>query len=234
MGVVGSSTASIGATTYYAMSFSTFSAFMSTMLSSIAWANISATEISAELQKALINPTQYIVSCQWLPVVFSSLSVGYATTQLQLGWWTFALSGTARIINTVGAGWITRQSELAIPKHSQLSNARLAYLQCSPYSSYYLKFLPFGVFEIDSTELYDKAYLGLAVDFNLITGDGVLKVTAKGYTGTYDFENAFLVSEGKVGVTIPVGQVSANLGNFKQALTLGTATGLAQLIDGGI
>ena len=233
VGVVGSSTGNIGAVTYYAMSFGTFSNFMSNMLSSISWANISATEISEELQKALINPTQYIVSCQWFPVVFSSLTAGYSTTQLQLGWWTFTLYGTARVLNTVGAAWISRQSELTIPKHPQLGNPRLGYLQCAPYSSYHLKFLPFGVFEIDSTELYDMAYLGILVDFNLMTGDGVLKVTAKPYTGSYNFENAFLVSEGKVGVTIPVGQIAADIGNFKQALALGAATGVSQLIDGG-
>lgn len=232
-GVVGASSGNIGAVTYYAMSFSTFSYFMSNMLSSISWANISATEISEELQKALINPTQYIVSCQWFPVVFSSLSTGFSTTQLKLGWWTFTLYGTARILNTVGSAWVTRTQELTIPKHPQISNPRCSYLQCAPYSSYYLKFLPFGVFEIDSTELYDMAYLGLDVSFNLMTGDGVLHVAAKPYTGVYNFENAFLVAEGKVGVTIPVGQISADVGNFKQALSLGVATGVAQLIDGG-
>ena len=232
-GVIGSSGGNIGAVTYYAMSFTTFSHFMSNMLSSISWANISATEISEELQKALINPTQYIISCQWFPVVFSSLSNGYSTTQLQLGWWTFNLYGSARVLNTVGSAWVTRTQELTIPKHPQGASPRLGYLQCSPYSTYYLKFLPFGVFEIDSTELYDMAYLGLDVSFNLMTGDGVLHVAAKSFTGVYNFENAFLVSEGKIGVTIPVGQVSANVGNFKQALSLSAATGIAQLIDGG-
>ena len=65
-----------------------------------------------------------------------------------------------------------------------------------------------------------------------MTGDGVLQVSAKPYTGTYNFNNSFLVTEGKVGVTIPVGQISADVGNFKQALSLGVATGVAQLIDG--
>lgn len=232
-GVVGASSGNIGAVTYYAMSFSTFSYFMSNMLSSISWANISATEISEELQKALINPTQYIVSCQWFPVVFSSLSVGFSTTQLKLGWWTFTLYGTARILNTVGSAWVTKTQEFSIPKHPQSVVPRLGYLQCAPYSTYYLRFLPFGVFELDSTELYDMAYLGLNVSFNLMTGDGVLHVSAKPYTGTYNFNNSFLVTEGKVGVTIPVGQISADIGNFKQALSLGVATGVAQLIDGG-
>lgn len=230
MGVVGSNTGAVGAVTYYAMSFAVFASFMHEMLSNVTWANISATEISQELQKALINPTQYIVSCTWFPILYSSLNVGTSTATLNLGWWNFTLSANAKLISNISQAYISRQTELTIPKHPQSVSPRLGYLQCAPYSSYMLKFLPFGVFEIDSTELYDKTYLGVLVDFNLITGDAVLHVTSKGATGTYDFENSFLVSESNVGVTIPMGQVSANMGNYKQALGLGLATGVAGLI----
>lgn len=232
IGVVGSSSFATGAVTYYAMSQATFGALMNTMLGSISWAGISATEISTELQKALINPTQYIVSCRWYPIVFSGFNQGSTTTALKLGWWTFTLAGTARILSTVSSAFITRQNEFTIPKNPWKST-RTDYLDMSPYSTYYFKFLPFGVFEIDSTELYDKTYLGVHVEVDLMTGSAILKLCAKDTLSSYNWDNAFFVTEGQVGVTIPIGQVSADIGKYKNALIAGSASAIADWIDGG-
>jgi hypothetical protein len=231
IGVVGANAGSIGAVTYYAMQMSTFGAFMQSMLTSISWANISASEISESLQKALINPTQYIVSCRWFPILFSGFSQGVYTTQLKLGWWTFNIGG-ARILNTVSSAVVSRTSELTIPHHPQTGNPRLAYVDMSPYSTYMFKFLPFGIFEIDTTELFGKSYLGINVETNLMTGDAVLKLAAKGYTDSYIFDSAFLVAESQIGVTIPIGQISADIGKYRNALIAGGASALADLIGG--
>lgn len=228
IGVVGASASGIGAVTYYAMSMAVFNSFMNSMLSSIAWANISTTEISEELQKALINPTQYITSCRWFPIDAGSFTGGAATTQLALGWWTFSLAGTARVLSTVGSAWVGRSSELDIPKHPQVQGRGL-FTQFSPYSTYMLKFLPFGVFEIDSTELAEKDTLGIQVSTNLMTGDAVLQLAAKTVTEQYNWGSPFLVAEAQIGVPLPIGQVSANMGNFKNALIAGAVSGVDAL-----
>ena len=88
LGVVSSDTQSIGAVTYYGMETSAFSGFMHSMLSSISWAGISSTEISEQLQKALLNPTQYIVSCQWFPFSASDLP----TSQISIGDLKFSIA----------------------------------------------------------------------------------------------------------------------------------------------
>ena len=226
IGVIGASASGIGAVTYYAMSMAVFNAFMNSMLSSIAWANISTTEISAELQKALINPTQYITFCRWYPIDAGSFAQGGATTTLSLGWWTFNLSGTARVLNTVGSALVNRNNEMDIPKHPQHTGRGL-FTEFSPYSSYMLKFLPFGVFEIDSTELAEKDTLGIQVSCNLMTGDSVLHLSAKKTTdGAYNWASPFLVAEAQIGVPLPIGQVSANMSNFKNALVAGAVSGV--------
>ena len=231
-GIVGANAGAMGAVTYYAMRMSTFGAFMSTMLSGISWAGISASEISTELQKALINPTQYIVSCKWFPILYTGFSQGTYTTTLKLGWWSFTVSGGARILSTVSSAWVSRTNEVTIPHHPQSGNPRLAYVDMAPYSTYTFKFLPFGVFELDTTNLYDKMYLGINVECNLMTGDAVLKLAAKGPVDSYDFDNAFLVTESQIGVTIPVGQISADIGKYKNALLAGGASAIADLIGG--
>lgn len=231
IGTIGANSGAVGPVSYYAMSVSSFASLMDTMLSGISWMGISATEISEELQKALINPTQYIVSCRWYPILYSGFTQGTAVTAVKLGWWSFAAS--ARLLSTISSAWVNRNNELTIPHHPQTAmNPRLAYLDMAPFSYYMLKFLPFGVFEIDTTELYDKTYLGLNVDVNLMTGDAVLKVSAKGSTGSYNWNNAFLVVEGQIGVTLPVGQVSADIGKYKNALIAGGANAIATLLEG--
>lgn len=226
IGVIGASASGIGAVTYYAMSMAVFNAFMNSMLSSISWASISTTEISEELQKALINPTQYITFCRWFPIDAGSFAQGGATTTLSLGWWTFSLSGTARVLNTVGSAWVNRNNEMDIPKHPQHTGRGL-FTEFSPYSSYMLKFLPFGVFEIDSTELAEKDTLGIQVSCNLMTGDSVLHLSAKKTTdSTYNWASPFLVAEAQIGVPLPIGQVSANLSNYKNALVAGAVSGV--------
>ena len=232
LGVVGSDASSVGAVTYYAMSMSMFGSFMSTMLVGISWAGISATEISEELQKALINPTQYIVSCRWYPILFSGFTNGVATSNIRLGWWNFAVQGTARVLSTVSSAWVSRDNELTIP-HNPQASGRLQYLDAAPYSYYTFKFLPFGIFEIDSTELYGKTYMGIKVDVNLMTGDAVMKLDTKtAVNQSYNWDRAFLVAEGQIGVTIPVGQIAADIGKYKNALIAGGASALSQLLEG--
>jgi len=197
------------------------------MLSSISWANISITEISAELQKALINPTQYIVSCRWFPILASAFNQGAAVSAINLGWWSF--TAPARVLNTVGSAWVSRQNEFSIPVHPQRVG-RGDYLRLSPYSSYMLKFLPFGVFEIDSTELFEGDTLGILVDTNLMTGDSVLHLATKKVTDAqYNWDNSFLVVESQIGVPLPVGQVSADVANYQNALAAGVVAGAGDI-----
>lgn len=227
MGVIGNSSSSVGAVTYYALTMPAFRTFLNAMLSSISWANISITEISEELQKALINPAQYIVSCRWFPILASAFTQGTAVSSINLGWWSF--TAPARVLNTVGSAWVSRQSEFSIPVHPQ-RGGRGGYLRLSPYSSYMLKFLPFGVFEIDSTELFNADTLGILVDTNLMTGDSVLHLAAKKVTeGQYNWDNSFLVVESQIGVPLPVGQVSADVANYQNALTAGVVAGAGDI-----
>lgn len=242
MGVIGHTAGSVGAVTYYAMSMPIFRSFMQTMLTDIDWAGISVSEISKELQKALINPTQYIVSCIWYPIRFDSFDQGLSTNILALGWWNFTLSGNVRVLNTIGASWISRENELDIPKHpqsvqSQGGNPNLLYLNLNPYTHYLFRLPPFGVFELDTTELMEYDTLGFRVDVNMITGDATLKLAAKKYTDSqYNFEGkSFLVYEAQVGVNLPIGQVRADISNFKNALYAATATdigGIASYFGG--
>lgn len=219
-GIVGSSGANIGAVTYYAFTFAAFNNFMNRLLSGISWAGIDTDEISEELQKALINPSQYIVSCVWLPLGVSDIT-GTATSTIKLGWWSFSVSGSVKILSISNA--FKRVSyALSIPKHPQDT---MGYHQLSPYSSYSLKFLPFGVFEIDTTKLYGKDRLYVQVSVDLLTGGAILDVSIE-----EDFQAAMITSQANIGIQIPTGQIAANLGNLDQALIAGGIAGASDLV----
>ena len=222
-GIVGASGVNIGAVTYYAMPYTVFRNFMARLLSNINWAGISTDEISQELQKALINPAQYIVSCVWIP--FSSDVInGVSTTSVNLGWWSFTLSGEAKIINSPGT-YVEKQVTVSLPKHSSRNNGW--YFQLSPYTTYSLKFLPFGVFELDTAKLADYNEIYLTVRANPMNGEAILDVALNSANPT----RSILTAQSNIGVQIPTGQISANLANLDQALLAGGIAGAADLVS---
>ncbi len=226
IGTVSASNNNVGAVTYYAMTYSTFNQFMRRMLSNIDWMGIDSDEISEELQKALINPVQYIVSCVWLPIPLSDHN-GVYTTSVALGWWSFTLTSNAvRLSNP--ANVYRKTVYVDLPKHPKSGTLGYNFLRFSPFTRYKLKFLPFGVFEIDTAEVYNSEQLALTVTMNPMTGDAVLDVSA-GDSGS--FAHSILTTEASVGVTIPTGQIAANIGNYKEALTAGLVAGAGDLIN---
>ena len=229
-GIVGGTEYNVGAVTHYAMTYAAFNNLMNVMLSSPSWMGISSSEISNELQKALINPTQYIVSATWLPCGLSLIS-GTQVSQLKLGWWYFNISNGVVKAITDPTATLTFNTSINIQKHYQINSLpNMRFLNLAPYSRYSLSFLPFGVFELDSGVLYNYDKLVLQVKFSPLTGDAVLYVKGGDLNGTV-YPEHLLVTTCKVGVPVPTGQVAANLGNATEALTLGAAVGVNDLIN---
>ena len=228
LGTISDSGYNTGAVTYYAMTVASFNQLMTDMLSSIDWAGISASEISKELQKALINPVQYIVSAIWLPVSASVYINGSnnKTSTIRLGWWSFNLLQQAAIINLSSTKVRTISARIPIPKHPQ--SYRGEYLNLSPYAQYTLYFWPFGSFEIDGTNLIDDSDLKLDVVVDLLTGMAVLNVRNQYGSQTSD---PILSTRANLGVQLPTGQIAANLSNLDNALTMAGVTAAAPVVD---
>ena len=217
LGVINDIGQSLGAITYYVMAPNEISTFFSRLLSSVSWANISTTEISQQLQKALINPMQYVASLTWLPVDRSTIpNLGSGT--LKVGWWEMD-SGSWSIANA----WMSKDFtiSLTIPRHPQAAS-RGAYLNLSPYSQYTLNFYPFGTITIDSTDIYNASTLYCFLQVEIITGQAVLSISADN-----DINHAFRKIKAQLGVQIPLGQININL----QALA-GGASDMVQGIVG--
>lgn len=245
IGTICNSGAGVGAVTYYAMGVGGFNNLMHALLDDISWAQISVTEISEELQKALINPAQYIVSAIWLPkdstdfVVNSGAPGADIVTDIALGWWSFDISAhgnVARILHNPLTTWdyIRVKKYMDLDKHPQSLAAAGAparpWLQLSPYSRYTLTFLPFGSFDLDTTELYGFNNLGLELRVHAYTGDATLTLSvAADDQGTN--EKVISVLNANCGVPLPVGQIALNMSNLDSALQSAAIMGATEIAD---
>lgn len=242
LGTICYSGANVGAVTYYAMSWSCLQYFISELLSSPNWMNISASEISEDLQKALINPLQYVVSCMWIPakwetfIYYESPHYDYTLTkEILLGWWSFQLPTgegtgeyTARHLHNPTADSygtpdrISAEFTFQIAKHPQAAS-RGIWLNMAPNSKYTLTYLPFGVFDLDTTDLKNATTLRGVVTIHAYTGDATLQLFVD------NSNNAILTVTTNLAIQIPIGQIAMNLGNLDNALLAGAAAGVSEL-----
>lgn len=239
LAVVNNSGANVGAITYYAMGVPGFKRLMSAMLSDISWANISVSEISDGLQKALINPMQYIASVMWIPlnaiqvVVNSGAPNADVVTDIKLGWWSFSIAQGGNVARILHSPFTLQRDYYAVKKYfdvqkSGQSNTRGQFLNLAPYAKYTLTFLPFGVIDVDSAELYGRDYLGVEVRIHLYTGDAVLMLYASNDNqGTSD--KLITTINANVGVPLPIGQIAVDIRNIDSALTSAALMGASEL-----
>lgn len=223
VGIVNGDSAAVGVTSYYVFTNAEFRAFSSFLMGNSSYLN-SPSEISDELLKCLVNPTQYISSCIWLPF---APPMGASISTINIGWWSVTaschrLSGYSRYSTTV---------TVSVPKHPEAAT-RGYYLLQEPYSSYYLDFPPFGSFTIPANDLVDTTLLDFAISVDCITGMGRLDIKAgpTGYVGTIDVINAQVgvpvaLAQNAPEITIPSQDTAVNSASSGEFFKIGKTAG---------
>lgn len=197
-----------GAVTYYAMTMGVFLEFCQKLFNySSGWLNIDTTEISEDLQKALINPFQYVVSCVYLPISIDDIKdVAYTTTTtINFGWWAVTVFNAARFVNS--GMYVTKTTSLAIPRHP-LAASRGAYMNLSPYSIYTLRYYPYGTIDIDSEAIAGWNTLDLYSSVDIVTGKAVLDIAVNGRN------NPIRTIEAQIGVQVPTASLQTSYTNL--------------------
>ena len=228
-----------GAVVYYAMSQLGFSALMYSLLISPNWMQIDPSEISYDLQKALINPAQYIVSAVWLPIdaaTFIGTTTEYGadvTDTIKFGWWDFNLGVNCRILHQPTSVYDSYSKWLVIdyglhPETSTYGN----WVNVSPYTKITLDFPPFGCIDLDTTDLNTTEHkISIHVFVHAYNGDA----TAYIFNGDKEAypDTTFLIGtlRANIGVQLPVGQIRMNIGNWQNAAALAAATGAEELVN---
>lgn len=227
--IVGLVNKSASGVRYYAFNFAGFKMFCQKLFTySSGWLNIDPTEISEDLQKALVNPFQYVVSAFYLPVPvswFVNNSIGTATTTIEFGWWSVTVTAGARVLNPGTLYSFT--TSMSIPKHPSYGS-RGNYLNIAPYSIYTLRYYPFGTFDVDTESISAWNTLDLYTDVDICTGKAILTIAVNGKS------NPIRTVESNISVPIPTASVNVdymNLGSKSTAVMAG-ASAVGQLVSG--
>lgn len=214
---------------YYAFNFAGFRQFCYQLFNyTSGWLDIDITEISEDLQKALVNPFQYVVSVFYLPIPvtwFTSNSIGTATTTVYFGWWSVTVAAGGRIIPP-GTLYTTTNS-LTIPRHP-LAASRGAYMNLAPYTFYTLRYYPFGTMDIDTEAVAGWTTLDLYTDIDICTGNAILTIAVNGKG------NPIRTVETNLSAPIPTASINVDymsLGN-KSSIVAGAASAISQIGSG--
>ena len=205
LGIIGAGTTStsMGAIQYYAFSSTQLVNFFNSVFdSSATWLNISTADMALEVQKAFINPFQYISSAMLFPFDVTSTSVATYVASVNFGWWTISSSAyRLSFAPTTYKGC----GDATIPTHPQAAT-RGAYLNNEPYSMYTVYIPGIGYQKIDAGALQGADKLGLVIDIDLISGQ------EKAVLSPYDTSAGQYLRElpplyGQIGVPIELAQI---------------------------
>lgn len=230
IGIVNNDSSALGAVSYYAVACTVLRSFMAQLYASPSWMNITDASISNDLQKMLVNPVQYIVSCMYFPLSLHVTGAGWATiTTIPVGWWSIQLTGGA-VFYKLSSNKLHHDMslEFAIPKHPSATGA-YAWLQNAPYSSYQLEFFPYGVFAVDAAKLYGYEKLRCEIKTDLITGCSTLNLIRK--KGGANYSGVLYSVSTQIGIPISLAQMSVDLSRLGNTSTWALSAGLALASD---
>jgi len=187
---------------------------------------VTVTGVTNEAMKAIIDPLQFIKSCQWCPVRYSDFD---ASEQTGLSIWSWTASGVRYKNMPSDPPYLQWDVDFNdIPRHP-LAAQRGNYLNTEPYTKMNLMIPPFGVIDLDTT-LTAKAYKLVArVTYDLITGQGILEVH-------YDNEGGPIACriQSQIGVPIQLTQVYNDYISAAGGVAGGAMGMLGSLLTGNI
>lgn len=155
---------------FYAMTPTEFGQFCDYLYSSV-W--LDATDVTVSLQKLLVDPFDYIISCTWYPFTVSG-----ASQPVYFGFWDWTGHSMTRIPESDRIKSVSHTANL--PDHPQAS--RGSYLNAAPYTRLALNLYSFGQCALDPNRFLDSRSVTVLLNIDMFTGIGVCKVLAS--TGT--------------------------------------------------
>lgn len=218
LGIINKDTDTVGCVSYYVMTSAQFAGLRSALMTDYAYMGISATEISQELSRAIINPFQYIVSCKWFPE--KPPTAGEVST-ISVSGWDFTGGSASKLAS---AAVIVKQFTIDVPTHPQITRGK--WLDFRPYSNFYFLFPPFGVIQIDPSKLTANRKLDVFVRIDCISGIGHLQINGQGRGAPLIYS-----ADCNIGVDIQLAQqtvaksILSDVQNIVGSITQGAMTG---------
>ena len=210
VGIVGESDTNVarfGAVNYYLFTLTQFNAFLSALMGNDNdWLNVASSDLQDSTVKMILNPMQYITSCQWFPLAPGSSTD--LTSDIKFGWWT--ISGIAHRKPSTTGGYPSDNGLIGFDitstyRHPQAS--RGSYLNREPYSNYRLYMPMCGFIDIPGRIVAKSEYIGVAYKVDLASGNAVLDVYGKP-TSLSSTEYPITRTTVKLSVEVPIAQIA--------------------------
>ena len=230
--VVNDDISAIGGVSYYALSATVMQELMNKLFAAPTWMNITDANISADMQKMLFNPMQYITSVMWIPRGLNTSGMT-STNTLPLGWWSLTLTGGFYRLNVQNTA-IEFTMTASMLYHPQYDASKRRWLQLSPYTTAGLYMPPFGFIPLDMTKLYRCSDIVVRVRIDVITGRGTLFISNKYKIEGVTYDGGVIYTTvSQVGVPMSIAQMAVSWDMLSSASTWVMASGVA-LAAGGL
>ena len=210
VGIVGeadTNVARFGAVNYYLFTLSQFDDFISALMANDNdWLSVGTSDLKDSTVKMILNPMQYITSCQWFPLSPSSSTD--LTSDIKFGWWS--ISGIAHRKPSTSGGYPNDNGLIAF---DNISNARHpqatrgAYLNREPYSNYKLYMPMCGFIDIPGRIVAKSDYIGVAYKVDLASGNATLDIYGKP-TSLSTTEYPIMRTTIKMSIEVPIAQIA--------------------------
>lgn len=174
-------------------------------------------EIGEDLQKALINPMQYIVSCRWFP--FDVFEYGTSVSKIKFGWWELFVECVK--VNR----YALFQASIPYTQHPQ-SASRGTYLNIAPFTRRTLFCNAFGCVPINLNTLAEVTTIPLDLTVDMFTGRGKLELYAQNRSA-----KPFQLEYSQFAVDVELTGSASNLGGVASGL-IGTAGSVLSMFGG--
>lgn len=231
VGIANNDVNAIGAVAYYGVSVTAMRDFMNIMYSAPSWLNITDSSLSTDLQKMMLNPLQYVVSCIWIPTGLNTSGL-YGMQTIPYGWWTLSLTNSVfyRLDNANMAKVLTFYFN--VQDHPQAGSNR-KWLNFSPYTQISLEFSPFGMIPIDTVRLANSDGICCSVWVDYITGKSTLYIyRAVVENRSWVAKELIYETVSQLGIPIALAQMAVDMSSIGNASTLVGAVGLAAASNG--
>ena len=183
-------------------------------------------DIDKALQKMIVNPFDYIISCNWYPFQIAT----EFNDNIYFGYWDSGVKGHLLRINerlkSIG-------QQFTLPQHPQV--ARGEYLNASPYTQLTLDFYAFGRIPLDPNLFINNRNGIVTMGIDLFTGMGTLKVESN--------DGRVLLTSATCSIPVQLSQVKNDLvkplisafgtsWSYATGNMIGVAAGIANTIEG--
>ena len=163
-------------------------------------------QMSREMAKAFVNPSQYLVSCTWFPFPVSSFASGN-NQDIQVGYYDVGTNhATGKYVDSV---LFTSTITGEIPQHP-LAQTRGSYLNFAPYSMHTMTVQPFGSITLDNTFLKYGRHIYGQTTIDPITGKAVLRVKVRATSSGTPLDGVMREVTAMIGVPIQLSQVTSD------------------------